>query len=55
MNAVIACREEEAALGIEDGGKTKHSKRRSGCRRKGTCGVVADGDSSAGGIHERLL
>lgn len=40
MNAVIAGREKEAALGIEDRGKTKHSKRGSGCRRKRTCGVV---------------
>ena len=55
MNAVISCGEEEAALGIKGGGKTKHSKRRSGCRRKRTCGVVTDGDGSAGGVHERLL
>jgi len=40
---------------IEDCGKTKRRKRRSGCRRKRTCGVVADGDGSAGGVHERLL
>jgi hypothetical protein len=55
VNAVIAACEEEAALGIEDSGKTKHSKRGRGRRCKGTYGVVRDGDGSAGGVHEWLL
>ena len=55
MNAVISSGEEEAALGIEDRGKTKHPKRRSGCRRKHSGGVIAGGDGSASGIDERLL
>jgi hypothetical protein len=35
VNAVISSGEEEAALGIEGGGKTKHSKRRSGMSAQG--------------------
>jgi hypothetical protein len=55
MNAVIAGRKNEAALGVEDRGKTEHRKRRSGRRRKHAGGVIAGGEGSSSGIDERLL
>ena len=55
MNAVIAACKNEAALGVEDRGKTEHRKRGRGCRCKHAGGVIAGGDGSAGGVREGLL